>query len=168
MNFLSGYSQLAESLKVGDRAINFSLPYATKDSIGIDEISLSSFIGKRNVILAFYPADWSGGCTKEMCSLRDNFTALSELNAEIFGISGDYIYSHHEWAKYHSLSFKLLSDHNHQVAQMYKSFNPESGYNKRTVYVIDKNGKIAYIDLMYRAGDPASFEKLKTALKHLP
>ena len=163
-----GYSQTKDSVKVGDEAINFSLPYAAKDSIGLNEITLSDLIGKRNIVLAFYPADWSGGCTKEMCTLRDNFTALNELNAEILGISGDYIYSHHEWAKYHNLTFKLLSDHNHAVAQKYKSYNYSSGYNKRTIYIIAKNGKIVYIDPKYDVTDPASFMKIKTVLSNLP
>jgi peroxiredoxin len=149
-----GYSQVAESLKVGDKAPNFSLPYATKDSISSDDIALVNLLGKKNIILAFYPADWSGGCTKEVCTLRDNFLALSELNAEVFGISGDYLFSHHEWAKYHNLSFKLLSDHNHKIAQIYQSYNPGSGYNKRTIYVIDKHGKIAYIDFIYQDRPP--------------
>jgi hypothetical protein len=74
--------------KVGDAAPDFSLPYATRDSIASDDLKLSSLVGKRNIVLAFYPADWSGGCTKEVCTLRDNFTALSALNAEIIGLSG--------------------------------------------------------------------------------
>lgn len=154
-------------LKVGDPAPDFSLPYATRDSVVREHLTLSGFIGKRNVILAFYPADWSGGCTKEMCTMRDNFSALSELNAEVLGISGDYEYSHHEWAKYHNLPIKLISDHKHSVAKIYSSYNDEWGYNKRTVYVIDKSGKIAYIDLEYKARDMNSFDKLKEALKKL-
>ncbi|MBI5214650.1 MAG: peroxiredoxin [Ignavibacteriae bacterium] len=155
-----------KSLAVGDAAPDFSLPYATQDSVASEDLKLSSFAGKRNVVLAFYPADWSGGCTKEVCTLRDNFSALANLDAEILGISGDYEYSHHEWAKHHQLPFKLVSDHNHSVAKTYSSFN-ESGYNKRTVYVVDKSGKIAYIDLQYSVRTPDSFNKLQEALKQL-
>ena len=153
-------------LTVGDSAPDFSLPYATQDSVADDDLKLSSFTGKRNVVLAFYPADWSGGCTKEVCTLRDNFSALAILDAEILGISGDYEYSHHEWAKHHQLPFKLVSDHNHSVAKTYSSYN-ESGYNKRTVYVVDKSGKIAYIDLQYSVRTSDSFNKLQDALKAL-
>ncbi len=157
----------SKQLNVGDKAPEFALSYATKDSVANDDLVLSSFFGKRNIVLAFYPADWSGGCTKEVCSLRDNFTQLSELNAEILAISGDYPYSHKEWAAHHNLPFKLLSDHKHDVARAYSSFTEESGYNKRTVYVIDKTGKIAYIDLKYSVRDSVSFEKLQEALKKL-
>lgn len=154
-------------LKVRDPAPDFALPYATKDSVASDDLKLSSLFGKRNIVLAFYPADWSGGCTKEMCTMRDNFSSLSELNAEILGISGDYEFSHHEWAKHLNLPFKLLADHKHEVAKKYSSYNDEWGMNKRTVYIIDKNGKIAYIDLEYKARDLSSFHKLQEALKKL-
>jgi peroxiredoxin len=152
-------------VRVGDVAPDFSLPYATRDSIAGDALKLSSVVGKRNVVLAFYPADWSGGCTKEVCTLRDNFSSLGALNAEIIGISGDYVYSHHEWAKFHNLPFKLAADHNHAVAKQYGSYNDETGHDRRTVFVVDKAGKIAYIDLTYSPRDSVSFDKLQLALK---
>ena len=154
-------------LKIGDPAPDFSLPCATKDSVMEGDLTLSSLFGKGGIVLAFYPADWSGGCTKEVCTLRDNFTALSGLKAQILGISGDYAFSHHEWAKYHNLPFALVSDHNHEVAKKYGSYNETTGYNNRTVYVIDNHGKIAYIDLKYSVRDLASFEKLQDALKKI-
>ena len=156
-----------DSLKIGDPAPDFTLPYATKDSVAEDDITLSSFFGKKNIILGFYPADWSGGCTKEVCSLRDDFASLDKLDAEILPISGDYKYSHHEWAKFHNLQFKLVSDHSHNVAAQYSSYSAENGMNHRTVYLIDKKGKIAYIDLKYSTRDSKSFDKLKDALKSL-
>ena len=160
----SGQTDTTKGLKVGDAAPDFSLPYATRDSVAEEPIKLSSLYGKGPIVLAFYPADWSGGCTKEVCALRDNFTALAGLKAEILGISGDYEYSHHEWANHHNLPFKLVSDHRHQVAQEYGSYNDAMGFNKRTVYVIDKGGKIAYIDLKYSVRDSNSYDKLKAAL----
>ncbi len=164
---LIGFAQNADVRKVGETAPDFSLPFATKDSIGEGDLKLSGLVGSKNIVLAFYPADWSGGCTKEVCALRDNFSSLSELDAEILGISGDYEYSHHEWAKHHDLPFKLVSDHKHEVAKAYGSYNEAAGYNKRTVFVIDKKGKIAYIDLSYSVRDTQSFDKLKKALKDL-
>ena len=83
--------------RVGDPAPDFKLPYATRDSVADDSLSLASLAhGNKAVVLAFYPADWSGGCTREVCTLRDNFTALGALNADVIGISGDYVFSHHE------------------------------------------------------------------------
>jgi len=153
--------------RVGDPAPDFSLPFATKDSVAEGKLTLSTLFGKCNIVLAFYPADWSGGCTKEMCTMRDNFSELSKLNAEILPISGDYEYSHHEWAKALNLPFKLLADHDHAVARTFSSYNSDHGMNKRTVYLINKSGKIAYIDLDYKARENASFEKLQEAIRKL-
>ena len=117
--------------KVGQAAPDFRLPYATLEKIYLkpeEQLSLSSMRGK-NVILAFYPADWSGGCTKEVCTLRDTFAELAKLNAVVLGVSGDYVFSHHEWAKFHKLQFPLLSDHDHKIARLYGSFNEGVGYN---------------------------------------
>ena len=153
--------------QVGDAAPDFSLSYATKDSVAAEPLVLSSLVGKHNLVLAFYPADWSGGCTKEVCTFRDSFSALSDLDTEVIGISGDYVYSHHEWAKHHNLPFRLAADHAHEAGRKYGSFNEASGYNRRTVFVVDKAGKIAYADMAYSARDAASFEKLKAALQKL-
>lgn len=151
--------------RVGDAAPDFQLPYATRDSVARDSVRLSSFVGKRNVVLAFYPADWSGGCTREVCTLRDNFSSLGAVNADVIGISGDYVYSHFEWAKHHNLPFRLASDHSHGVAKSYGSYNETYGYNRRTVFVVDKAGKVAYADLAYSTRDSVSFGKLQAALK---
>jgi len=156
-----------EPLKVGETAPDFSLPAATKDTIDWGGVKLSSVEGKNNIILAFYPADWTGGCTTEMCTMRDNFSSLAGLGATVYGISGDYVFSHREWAKYHNLPFALLSDHDHAVAKTYQSYNAQMGFNQRTVYVIDRKGRIAYIDLAYKAGSQESFDHLKAALQNL-
>lgn len=153
--------------RVGEPAPDFELPYATRESVATDRVTLSSFRGKSRVILAFYPADWSGGCTKEVCTLRDHFASLGELAAEVIAISGDYAYSHHAWAKHHDLPFRLAADHDHAVAKRYASFNPESGMDRRTVFVVDRDGKIAYVDLAYSAKDSASFDQLVAAIREL-
>jgi peroxiredoxin len=161
---------LAESdvvLQVGNAAPDFTLPYATRDSIASDGVKLADLVGKRNVVVAFYPADWSGGCTKEACMLRDNFSSLGAVNAEIVAISGDYVFSHHEWAKSLNLPFRLASDHDHAVAKAYGSYNAASGHDKRTVFVVDRLGKLAYIDMAYSPRDSVSFGKLQSALSTL-
>ena len=96
--------------------------------------------------------------------MRDNFLALQILDADILAISGDYVWSHHEWAKSLNLPFKLLSDHAHLVAKLYNSFNEKSMYNRRTVYVVDKEGKVSYSNLAYSVRDLKHFEELKSAL----
>ena len=154
---------------VGDAAPDFRLPYATQEKIFIkpeEHMALSALRGK-NVILAFYPADWSGGCTQEVCTLRDTFAELSKLNATVLGVSGDYVFSHHEWAKHHKLQFPLLSDHDHKVARLYASYNEERGFNKRTVFLIDKDGKVRYSNLEFKAGDRKDYDALRAELEKL-
>ncbi|MBI1796378.1 MAG: redoxin domain-containing protein [Candidatus Eisenbacteria bacterium] len=152
---------------VGDVAPGFSLPYATRDSIFREPLTLASLVGKSNIVLAFYPADWSGGCTREVCMMRDNFAALGSVNADVVGLSGDYEFSHHEWAKALNLPFRLAADHDHAIAKKYGSFNEASGHDRRTVFVVDKQGKVAYLDMAYSPRDSVSFGKLQMALKGL-
>ncbi|MER3427382.1 MAG: peroxiredoxin [Pyrinomonas sp.] len=159
----------ANALKIGEMAPDFKLPYATQERVFIrpeEQLTLSSLRGK-NVILAFYPADWSGGCTKEVCTLRDTFADLAKLDATVLGISGDYVFSHHEWAKYHKLQFPLLSDHDHKVARMYASYDEASGFNKRTVFLIDKQGRIRYANMAFRAGSKEDYDRLRAELEKL-
>ncbi|MGA9118728.1 MAG: peroxiredoxin [Bacteroidota bacterium] len=156
-----------ETLTVGERAPEFTLPAATKDTILFSGVSLSEEIKKSPVILAFYPADWSGGCTKEMCTMRDNFSSLSSLGVTVLGISGDYVFSHEQWAKHLGLQFTLLSDHDHAVAKAYHTYNPKSGFNVRSVWVVGKDGRIDYMDPAYNSMSEESFNKLKTALASL-
>lgn len=159
----------AAAPKVGQPAPDFKLPYATQEAIHMkpeEQMTLASQRGK-NVILAFYPADWSGGCTTEVCTLRDTFAELSKLNATVLGISGDYVFSHQEWAKHHKLQFPLLSDHDHSVAKMYDSYMEQYGFNKRTVYLIDKEGVVRYVNLAFKAGDKKDYDALRAELEKL-
>jgi glutaredoxin-dependent peroxiredoxin len=151
-------SSSSNAPKVGDAAPDFRLPYATQEKVFLkpeDHMSLSSHRGK-NVILAFYPADWSGGCTQEVCTFRDTFAELSKLNAVVLGISGDYAFSHHEWAKHHN-----------SVAKLYDSYNEKSGMNKRTIFLIDKNGKVRYRNMEFKAGNKADYDQLRAELEKL-
>lgn len=156
-----------DHLVIGESAPDFSLPYATKNEIVWDGITLSGIIGESNIVLAFYPANWSSGCTQQLCNFRDNFSSLQELDATILAISGDYVFSHHEWAKQQNFQFKLLSDHHHEVGKLYDSYIPERGFNKRTVFIIDKKGRIVYKNMNYSVSDESDFYALKEALRQL-
>jgi peroxiredoxin len=155
--------------KVGEPAPDFKLPYATAEKIFFrpeEHMALSSLRGK-NVLLAFYPADWSSGCTTEVCTFRDTFSELGKLNAVVLGVSGDYVFSHHEWAKHHKLQFPLLSDHDHAVAKRYDSYMEQYGLNKRTVFLIDKDGVVRYSNLAFKAGDKKDYDALRAELEKL-
>ena len=159
----------AAAPKVGEAAPDFKLPYATAEKLFMkpdEQMTLASLRGK-NVILAFYPADWSGGCTTEVCTFRDTFMEFGKLNAVVLGISGDYVFSHQEWAKHHKLPFPLLSDHDHRVAKAYDSYMEQYGFNKRTVYLIDKEGVVRYVNLAFKAGDKKDYDSLRAELEKL-
>ncbi|HYH86645.1 MAG TPA: peroxiredoxin [Pyrinomonadaceae bacterium] len=159
----------AAAPKVGEAAPDFKLPYATQEKVFMkpdEQMSLSSLRGK-NVILAFYPADWSGGCTTEVCTFRDTFADLGKLNAVVLGISGDYVFSHHEWAKHHKLQFPLLSDHDHKVARLYDSYMEQYGMNKRTIFLIDKEGIVRYVNLALKANEKKDYDALRAELEKL-
>jgi peroxiredoxin len=156
---------------IGQPAPDFGLPWATGEAMHFkpDEFWKLSDQRGSNVILAFYPADWSGGCTTEVCSFRDNWGDLSKLNAKLVGISGDYVFSHKEWITHHKLTFPLLSDHDHAVSKQYASFNPGvlGGINNRTVYLIDKNGTVRYKNLKFNAGAKSDYDTLRAELTKL-
>ncbi|MBI4468347.1 MAG: peroxiredoxin [Acidobacteria bacterium] len=155
--------------EVGGPAPDFKLPYATQEVVKFNPaegMSLSQLKGK-TVVLAFYPADWSSGCTTEVCTFRDAFGDLESLGTVILGISGDYVFSHREWAKHHNLKFPLLSDHDHAVARLYGSYEPKFGLNKRTVYVIDSQGIIRFRNLEFKAANKADYDALRAAIDKL-
>src|SRR6266436_1895457 len=96
----------SRSVKVGDRALDFTLPSQTGESV-----SLANFPGK-NIVLYFYPKDLTPGCTAEACAFRDSYEVFQEAGAEVIGISSDSEASHRQFASKYKLPFILLSDKN--------------------------------------------------------
>jgi peroxiredoxin Q/BCP len=129
----------AEALKVGDPAPNFTA--AASDG---SQVELQSVIGKAPIVLYFYPKDDTPGCTKEACSLRDNFAAFRKLNATVYGISYDSTESHKKFIEKYKLPFALLSDQDHTIAKLYGADGLL--FAKRMTFVVDKSGKIAWIN----------------------
>jgi peroxiredoxin Q/BCP len=154
----------ARGPSVGSQAPDFTLPYATADTIVFEGEPLREAVRRGPVVLFFYPADWSPGCTREVCTLRDAFGDLARLGTQVWGISGDYVFSHRTWAEHHQLPFRLLSDHRHEVALAYGSYDSERGFNRRTVFVVGRDGRIAYADDNYSVADEADFAALRAWL----
>jgi peroxiredoxin Q/BCP len=127
-------------LEVGDRAPEFRLPSGTGNFV-----SLSDFIGKKNLVLYFYPKDSSPGCTREACSFRDSYSAFKGLDAEVVGISPDGQSSHEKFARDEQLPFPLLSDLDGSMRRAY-GVKPSLGLIPgRTTFVIDKQGIIRHV-----------------------
>ncbi len=113
-----------------------------------NKVALKDLIGKKNLILYFYPKDMTPGCTTEACSFRDNIEGIRRLGAQVIGISGDSPASHQKFIEKHALNFPLLADVGNEVGKRYGVYKMKSMYGReymgyeRTTMVIDKNGVI--------------------------
>jgi len=124
---------------VGDRSPDFTLPGVA----GHDrrDYQLRQFRGRR-VVLAFYPGDFTPGCTKQLCSYRDAFEELEGLDAVVLGISAQDIDSHEGFIEKHGFPFPLLADTDKTVAKMYGILGPLGV--KRSVFILDGDGVVRY------------------------
>lgn len=127
-------------IKVGDHAPDFTL----SDQNG-DMIALKDFIGKKVIILYFYPKDNSPGCTTQACTFRDEFETFKDHNAEIIGISSDTVVSHKEFQIRYSLPFTLLSDKKGKVRKQFGVSSSLGLIPGRVTYIIDKRGIVRHI-----------------------
>jgi peroxiredoxin Q/BCP len=128
------------AVKVGDKAPDFTLP----SQMG-DNVTISEFFGKKNIVLYFYPKDESIGCTKEACSFRDSYEELTNLGAEVLGVSGQSVESHKSFATHHGLPFILLSDKDNKVRELYGVPSTMGIIPGRVTYIIDKKGFVRHI-----------------------
>jgi peroxiredoxin Q/BCP len=145
-----------KTLAVGDLAPDFELP----DEKG-QRHKLSEFRGRR-VVLYFYPADGTSGCTKQACAFRDAYPTIEEQHAVVIGISPDDADSHRKFKTKYDLPFVLLSDVDHKVMNKYGVWGEKSLYGIKSIgvirshFVIDETGHIADVKYKVRAADSAS------------
>jgi peroxiredoxin Q/BCP len=128
------------SIQIGDTAPDFSLP----DKSG-STVNLKDFIGKKAVVLYFYPKDDTPGCTVESCAFRDQYEVFRAAGAEVIGVSGDSPESHQKFASKHNLPFILLSDKGDQVRKQYGATTAFGFIPGRVTYVIDQAGVVQYV-----------------------
>lgn len=103
---------------------------------------LSEMRGHKNVVLYFYPADFTGGCTAQACSFRDNYDTVKGFDAIIVGVSGDSQEKHVSFREKHNLGFPLIADEDRSIAALYEIKSSLPGVRPRITYVIDKQGVI--------------------------
>jgi peroxiredoxin len=154
------------SLQIGQQAPEFSLYNSDKN-----KVSLSDYKGK-NVLLLFFPQAFSGICTKELCSVRDDINRYHQANAEILGISVDSVNSLNRFRQDQNLSFQLLSDFNKDVSRAYDAIYENwvldmKGVSKRSAFIVDKEGKIAYAEVLESPADLPNFEAINQTLEGL-
>lgn len=127
-------------LEVGTPAPEFMLP-----DVGGRMVGLKDFRGRR-VLLAFYPLDWSPGCSQQLDLYQHELVEFGKRGVEVIGISVDSIYSHGAWAAVRGIDFPLLADFSPKgdVAKKYQVFRNEDGFTERALYLIDEDGIIVY------------------------
>jgi peroxiredoxin Q/BCP len=129
-----------ETVDVGSVAPDFTLPSQTGK-----KVSLGDFLGRKPVVLFFYPKDDTPGCTKEACAFRDDHEEFGRLDAEVLGISSDSVESHRNFAEAHDLPFTLLSDAGGKVRRLYSVPSTLGLFPGRETYVIDGDGVVRHV-----------------------
>ena len=127
-------------VQVGQEAPDFTL----RDEAN-QEVTLSALRGQP-VVLVFYPLDFSGFCTTEMCAIRDDYSLFEGKGAKVFGISRDSVFTHKAFKEKEGLTHSLLADMKGQVATLYGCWNEAIGIAERMTVVIDKDGIITFVE----------------------
>ena len=154
------------SIQIGQAAPDFTLFDSEKNPV-----QLSAFKGQK-VLLLFFPQSFTGVCTKELCSVRDNIALYNGTDAKVFGISVDSVFTLGKFKEEQSLNFPLLSDFNKVVSEQYGSIYHDwildmKGVSKRSAFVIDREGNVQYAEVLDNAGEVPNFEKINAVLQGL-
>ena len=154
------------AITIGQPAPGFTLHDTEKN-----KVSLSDYKGK-NVVLLFFPQAFTGVCTKELCAIRDGLAVYNNLNAQVFGISVDSVFTLAKFKELEGYNLPLLSDFNKTASEAYDTIYHDwildmKGVSKRSAFVIDKDGIVQYAEVLESAGDLPSFEKVEETLKRL-
>ena len=110
-----------------------------------DNVTLSEYFGKKNIVLYFYPKDETRGCTREACEFRDQYDVFTDLGAEVIGVSAQNVESHKSFATHYGLPFILLSDEKNEVRKLYGVPSSMGIIPGRVTYIIDKKGVVRHI-----------------------
>lgn len=154
------------TIQKGQAAPDFSLFNSEKN-----KVNLADYKGK-NLVILFFPLAFTGVCTTELCSVRDNMNVYTGLNAEVVGISVDSLFSLGKFKEEQQLNFPLLSDFNKEISQAYGAFYDTfvldmKGVSRRAAFVVDKDGIVQYAEVLESAGDLPNFEAIKETLSGL-
>jgi peroxiredoxin len=162
------------ALSIGTKAPDFLLSSKTPE--GLNLVKLSDNFGKKNILLLFFPMAFTSTCTAEMCETSAELDAYKDLNAEVYGISGDSPFSLEVWAQKEQIHVPLLSDYDHSVTTAYgvayDSFPPDrklpmAGVPKRSAFIVDRNGVIQYSESSDNPRQLPSFDAIKAKLNEL-
>ena len=152
--------------EVGAAAPDFTLPNQDRAPV-----TLSEQLKKGPVVLVFFPAAFSGTCTKEMCTFRDALADLDRMSATVLGVSTDTFFALKAWADARHLTFPLLSDFNKTVIRQYGVVNPDmiglKDIAKRATFVIGRDGTIRYSEILGDARNEPDYDAVRIAISRL-
>jgi glutaredoxin-dependent peroxiredoxin len=150
-------------LKIGDKAPDF-----ISKTHEMEEFKLSSYFGKENIVLFFFPLVNTPTCHEELCTLRDNYDDYEKLNARIFAISVDSPFAQKLWVNKEKFNFKMITDFNKEISEKYNCLYDDliglKGVSKRSAFIIDKEGIIKYIWISEDAGRLPNFKEIQDCL----
>ena len=154
------------ALTIGQAAPAFKLFNSEKE-----EVALTDFLGKK-VIIHFFPQAFTGVCTTQLCTMRDNLNYYTDLNAVVLGISVDSVFTLGKFKEEQNYNFSLLSDFNKEVSKVYDAIYDSwilnmNGVSKRAAFVIDSNGLVQYAEVLESAGDLPNFEAIKACVAQI-
>ena len=155
------------SIQAGQQAPDFTLFDSDKN-----KVSLADYHGK-NVVLLFFPLAFTGVCTAELCSVRDNIALYNSTNAQVLGISVDSLFVLSKYKAEQNLNYPLLSDFNREASKafgvLYETFPSfdMQGVSKRAAFVIDKEGVVRYADICPSPKDLPDFAAIQQTLEGL-
>ncbi|MFT6809174.1 MAG: peroxiredoxin [Saprospiraceae bacterium] len=154
------------NISIGDKAPSFTLRNTEKA-----EVSLSDFNDK-NILVLFFPLAFTGVCTTELCSIRDNISKYESLDAQVLAISVDSLFTLEQFKKAQGYNFPLLSDFNKEVSRAYGSLYEDfvlgmKGVSKRSAFLIDKSGTVQYAEVLDDAGQQPNFDAIVEKLNSL-
>ncbi|MBC7919888.1 MAG: redoxin domain-containing protein [Ferruginibacter sp.] len=151
------------ALQKGDPAPAFKLFSSEKQ-----EVSLDDYRGK-NLVVLFFPMAFTSVCTAELCAIRDNIADYNGLDADVVGISVDSPFTLAKFKEEERYNFPLLSDFNKETSAAYGALYDNfvfgmKGVSKRSAFVVDRDGKIQYAEVLDNAGEQPNYEAIKQAL----
>jgi len=154
------------AIQPGQKAPDFALYDNNKNLV-----KLSDQRGK-NVVLLFFPFAFTSTCTRELCSVRDNYNIYDKLNAQAYGISVDSPHTLNRFRQDQNLNFPLLSDFNKEASKeygsLYDTFSLDlKGVSKRSAFVIDKDGIVRYAEVLENASEVPNFDAIQQTLNSL-
>ncbi len=154
------------AIQPGQKAPDFALYDNNKNLV-----KLSDQRGK-NVVLLFFPFAFTSTCTRELCSVRDNYNIYDKLNAQVYGISVDSPHTLNRFRQDQNLNFPLLSDFNKEASKeygsLYDTFSLDlKGVSKRSAFVIDKDGIVRYAEVLENASEVPNFDAIQQTLNSL-